>query len=491
MEKLVVSKHLHVVQRAEDFAVYHKLFGNLCLMDRDALETLRAFDSGQESDARPAHAAGTFVKELQERFFLVPHGFDERSVIDEDRQFRTRHLESGYLLKGVQLVLTNDCNLGCSYCFQETIHHKATSKFHGITIAANPKRVDAPAQTGAPPPGLPAAGQDVKKMPIPTAVEAVGNALDVVRKAGNKGLSVEFFGGEPLLNWPAIEAVLNRFGNETEDGIRLHYSITTNATRVTDAIARRLREHEVTVTVSFDSPKNVNRVSKRGDSVDHVILKGLDTLSRNDSIITFNTVVSVDNVDQVDIDGLLEIAQKHKIRMIGLILDLDVKPYEDQVRMRRVVDTVVEICQRAEALGVQVTGYWHQIFEQIIGAQLINLQKGYKTCAAEGCKLSFEPNGAITNCKTGEKPIGHTSAVAEVFKTPWYKSYAMKAYDTTPFCRGCPVEGFCSGLCMGTLLKTYSDPNALVPGACDVYRNLTEKLIRIMPDHAVERLSLA
>jgi uncharacterized protein len=149
------------------------------------------------------------------------------------------------------------------------------------------------------------------------------------------------------------------------------------------------------------------------------------------------------------------------------------------------------ICERAKEYGIAITGYWHQIFEQIIGAQMINLQKGYKTCAAEGCKLSFEPNGNITNCKTGEKPIGHASAVSEVFKTPWYKKYAMKAYETTPYCRGCAIEGFCSGLCMGTIQKAYNDVNVLVAPACDVYRDLTQQLIQAVPDHQVDRLYLS
>ena len=151
--------------------------------------------------------------------------------------------------------------------------------------------------------------------------------------------------------------------------------------------------------------------------------------------------------------------------------------------MRQVVDTVLEICARAKQYGIAITGYWHQVFEQIVGTQLINLQKGYKTCAAEGCKLSFEPNGDVTHCKTAEKSIGHASQLGEVFKSPWYRTAAMKAYETTPYCRGCMIEGFCSGLCMGTMQKTYNDLNAIALPACEVYRELTEKLIKTLPEH--------
>jgi uncharacterized protein len=173
------------------------------------------------------------------------------------------------------------------------------------------------------------------------------------------------------------------------------------------------------------------------------------------------------------------------VRVLGVILDLEIKPYEDHEGMAKVVDTVMRICERAQDYGIPVTGYWHQIFEQIAGLQPINLQKGYKTCAAEGCKLSFEPNGDVTHCKTVEKSIGSLDAMDDVFQSSWYKAAAMKAYETSSYCRGCMVEGFCSGLCMGTLQKLYNDSNAIAVSACTVYRNVTERLIQAIPSQAL------
>lgn len=480
MERLQLSQHLEIVPRQNDYAVYHKLFGNLCLLDSTGVELLRSFEEPRDPGANLTSLRG-YLDELCDRFFLVPEGTDERSIVEDDKRFRQENLESGYLLKGIQLVLADDCNLGCSYCFQSSIPHATPPQKSLLKILPD----KAPVASGYQSP------EHLRRMSAETAITAVRNALDVARKAGNRALSLEFFGGEPLLNWSTIEAVLDEFGTGEKEGMRIYYSMTTNATKVTDEIARKLRQNHVTVTVSFDSPHNVERVTKGGLSADPMIHRGLEILSRNDSIITFNTVVSVDNLDHLDIEGLLETAKRHNVRQIGVILDLAVKPYEDKVRMKRVVDTVLLICERARGYGIPVTGYWHQIFEQIIGAQMINLQKGYKTCAAEGCKLSFEPNGNITNCKTGEKPIGHASAVSDVFKTDWYKGYAMKAYETTPYCRGCQIEGFCSGLCMGTIQKTYNDINVLVAPACDVYRDLTQRLIQAVPDQQVERLYLS
>ncbi len=510
METLSISRHIHMISRASDTAVYHKLFGNLCLLDEPGLKLLRRFQDGCTPD-EAAHGASDaqLIAEFKERFFLVPTGVDEREHVEQDKHYRSEHLESGYLLKGIQLVLTNDCNLGCTYCFQETISQvpdeaatePARDGDKRIKLTVLGQSTPSKGSTGtscgskaarpsSSPDRFPTADDNVKKMSPETAVETVREAVAAVRRAGNAHLSIEFFGGEPLVNWPAIAAVLDTFGNKVEppdaDGagarpVWLHYSMTSNATLLDDAIAAKLARNQVTVTVSFDSPKNVNRLTKRGTSADKLIFEGLACLSRHDNVLTFNTVVSIGNVHDVDVHGLLQVAMQHRVRAIGLILDLDVKPYEDRIAMRKVVDTVLEICARAKDVGIAVTGYWHQVFEQIVGTQLINLQKGYKTCAAEGCKLSFEPNGNVTHCKTSEKTIGHASQLGDVFKSPWYRATAMKAYETTPYCRGCMIEGFCSGLCMGTLQKTYNDVNALVIPACDVYRELTEKLIRTLP----------
>jgi uncharacterized protein len=495
MELLQRSQHLHVIPRSGDHAVYHKLFGNLCLLDQDAVRLLDRFaqPAAAEEVARDARDAA-LVEEFRERMFLVAPDFDERTYVEDDKAYRAANLDSGYLLKGIQLVLTNDCNLGCSYCFQETIkpiEPPAPSAGQGrrfqLPVLGETKSSGC-GSTGSS--SQSSSGGGDKRMSAETAISTVRHALAAVKDAGNSALAVEFFGGEPLVNWPAIEAVLDVFGGES-DGVRMFYSMTTNATLMSDEIARKLRAHGVTVTVSFDSPKNVNRTTKRGTSADAQIIAGLETLARNESILTFNTVVSVGNVNDLDIDGLLEHAQRFKVRQIGVILDLDVKPYEDRPAMDKVVDSVLEICEKARAYQIPITGYWHMIYEQIVGEQALNLQKGYKTCAAEGCKLSFEPNGDVTGCKTTEKPIGNAERIRDVFQSNWYRVAAMKAYETTPMCRGCMVEGFCSGLCMGTLQKNYNDINALVPPACEVYRKLTERLVQGMPVEKVSQLTLA
>lgn len=485
MERLRISKYIEVVPRTNDVAVYHKILGNLGLLDAPGIDVLQSFVRPHAPSAMK-HLSDSHMKyidELRERFFLVPETFDERAIVQEAIKYRVEQLESGYLVRGLQLILTNDCNLGCTYCFEKPA---SSVKKSSRIIPIKSVQADGPAE-GC---GSGYSSRELRKMTPDIAVAAVRNAMEVLRRNANRVLNVEFFGGEPLMNWPAIVAVLDAFGNGDPDDVQLTYSITTNGSLITTEIAKKLRDNGVTVMVSFDSPNNVNRLTKKGTNADHLIVRGIDILRREGAAITFNSVVSVSNIDDFDHDGLLDAAAAYGVQTVALILDLAVKPYEDSRSVEKVRTAVLKCRKKAIELKIPLTGYWHQIFEQMTGARPLNLEKGYKTCAAEGCKISVEPDGSISNCKCGGVPIGNIFRLDDVFKTQAYKTYALKAYETSPQCMGCEIEGFCSGLCMGTLENTYGDVSVRVEPTCALYKGLTSSLIKTTPGEMLESVYL-
>lgn len=465
MERLRVSDHVRVVPRGDEHAVYHALYGRLCLLDPAGLELLDSFRSQEgrawQAEADPAQAA--FVGALRERWFLVPPGFDERLPIRQHQLQREAHLERGGLVRGLQLVLTNVCNFRCTYCFASTLP-------------------------------VPSAGNDkgrVTSMSPELAVASVSAFVQLARRNGTPALGIEFFGGEPLTNWPAIEAVLRLHGHGLQHGVRLHYSVTTNASLASDDLARVLRAYGVTVTVSYDTPSNPARRLRGGQSASAAIDRGLALFSRHGVPLTLNSVVNAATVDAFDPAGLVNVARTHGAAVIGLILDLDARAYADEAVTRRVADAVLETCREAARAGVGVTGYWHQIFEQIAGRQPLNLQKGYKTCAAEGCKLSVKPDGSVFVCECCATPMGHVNDLDAVLRSAAYRAYAFKAYQSAPDCQGCALEGFCSGVCMGSLEKACGELYVCADHACRLYRELTDRLIGEVDTGAVERLALA
>jgi uncharacterized protein len=120
--------------------------------------------------------------------------------------------------------ITQDCNLRCTYCYAD----------HGLYGAADKKLMTA---------------------------ETVRGYLDLLlRESGDqRSLNFTFFGGEPLMNFPAIEeAVVYGRRRAAQLGKRIRFSMTTNGTLFDEEKVRFVLENEVSVTVSLDGPPEVH-----------------------------------------------------------------------------------------------------------------------------------------------------------------------------------------------------------------------------------------
>lgn len=126
-------------------------------------------------------------------------------------------------IKALCLNIAHDCNLRCGYCFA------STGDYHG--------------------------GR--KLMPLEVAKKAIDF---LIQNSGNrKRLEVDFFGGEPLLNFDVVKATVE-YGRsiEKEYGKHIGFTLTTNATLLDDNIMDYLNENMDNVVLSIDGRKNVN-----------------------------------------------------------------------------------------------------------------------------------------------------------------------------------------------------------------------------------------
>ena len=153
-------------------------------------------------------------------------------------------------LQALVLNVTNQCNLACTYCYE----------FGADKIAT---------QTGKP-----------KYMTPETARAAVDFLLESAK--GREAVHVTFFGGETLMNFKLLrDVVAYADAQAAQSGRRVTYSLTTNATLLTDPIIDFLAEHAVGVTVSIDGPEELQdarRVYKSGKGSYAVIVPRLKAL---------------------------------------------------------------------------------------------------------------------------------------------------------------------------------------------------------------------
>lgn len=86
----------------------------------------------------------------------------------------------------------------------------------------------------------------------------------VESSADRQQVTLVLFGGEPLLNLPALRAaVLEAEDAAGKAGKQLIISLTTNGTRFTPALLDFLREHRIGITISIDGPPDIHDVNRR------------------------------------------------------------------------------------------------------------------------------------------------------------------------------------------------------------------------------------
>jgi uncharacterized protein len=97
-------------------------------------------------------------------------------------------------------------------------------------------------------------------------IDTAQKAVDFAFQSPASAITIEFQGGEPLLNWEVLKHVVEYAeATASTQGRELHLQITTNLRPMTDAIADFLVEHDIAVCTSCDGPKylhNANRPTK-------------------------------------------------------------------------------------------------------------------------------------------------------------------------------------------------------------------------------------
>lgn len=127
------------------------------------------------------------------------------------------------VVKALCLHIAHDCNLACRYCFAEE------GEYHGRRALMS--------------------------------FEVGKKALDfLVAHSGNRvNLEVDFFGGEPLLNWQVVKDLV-AYGRSLEkpNNKKFRFTLTTNGILLNDEIMEFANQEMANVVLSIDGRKEVN-----------------------------------------------------------------------------------------------------------------------------------------------------------------------------------------------------------------------------------------
>jgi len=180
-------------------------------------------------DSEEILEAITELKELKEKGQL----FSE-DVFEDYLAARIADNEKQPVIKALCLHIAHDCNLRCRYCFA------STGDF----------------------------GTSRTLMSTETGIKAIDFLIE--KSGSRRNLEVDFFGGEPLLNFDTVKQIVEyALRKESEAGKNFRFTITTNATLLNEEHKEFINKYIGNIVLSIDGRQEVNdrmrsRIDGRG-----------------------------------------------------------------------------------------------------------------------------------------------------------------------------------------------------------------------------------
>ena len=359
---------------------------------------------------------------------------------------RAEHPEfqrSKHPLSTIVLNVNTGCNLSCTYCYKEDVTD-------------------------------PAAGA---RMDFETARRAVD--LLIQESQGEAGVNVVFFGGEPLSNLPLIRQVVDYAGQAGHaHDKQVSFSLTTNATLLSDPVIEYLDAQRFGITVSLDGPREVhdrNRVTRGGQgSYKAVAARTRRLLARYRSRPVGARVTLAHGV--TDVMGIWD----HLYNELGFyevgfapVTSGALTTYNLTAEELRQVFTGMKTLGRhyyQEALAGRRCGFSN------LHRLLLDLHEGSKKllpCGAGAGMLAVDQEGGINLChRFSGTAVPRFGTVEEGIDHPRLSAFLTEHMDRTgQECATCRIRNLCSGGCYHESYARYEDLGHPVHHYCELLRD--------------------
>ena len=188
--------------------VLSNLEGNWTVLTSDEM---RAFASGQLSEG------SELFTRLKEKNFLRAHYDVEKARARIER--RRMHLDRGPILH--MMIVTLRCNETCVYC------HASRADMDAVHTDMTPEIAD--------------------------------QSVDLAFQTTSNALTIEFQGGEPLVNFPVVQRIVERAKRKSEEtGKTVELTMVSNLALMDEEKLRFLVDNKVQICTSIDGPVDIH-----------------------------------------------------------------------------------------------------------------------------------------------------------------------------------------------------------------------------------------
>ena len=349
------------------------------------------------------------------------------------------------VVKALCLHIAHDCNLACKYCFAEE------GEYHGRRALMS--------------------------------FEVGKKALDfLIANSGNRrNLEVDFFGGEPLMNWQVVKDLV-AYGREQEKIHNKHFrfTVTTNGVLLNDEIQEFVNKEMDNVVLSLDGRKEINdqmRPFRNGTGSYDLIVPKFQKLaeSRNQEKYYIRGTFTRNNLDfSNDIMHFADLGFKQM--SIEPVVGDESDPYaireEDLPKIMEEYDKLAKMMIEREKEG-KGFNFFHFMIDLNGGPCVAKRLSG---CGSGTEYLAVTPWGDLYPCHqfVGQDDFLMGNVDDGIVKPEIADDFRSCNVYSKDKCRNCFAKFYCSGGCMANSYNFHGTIHDTYEIGCEMQRKRVE-----------------
>ena len=405
--------------------------------------------------------SGLKESDLEETFGEIDNLIENGQLFTEDN-FKGQNLDlkkRDSVIKALCLHVAHTCNLNCEYCFA------GQGKYHGEDALMS--------------------------------FEVGKQALDfLVKNSGTrKNLEVDFFGGEPLVNFDVVKQLVAYARSiEKETGKHFRFTLTTNGVLLDDDVIDFLNKEMNNVVLSLDGRKEVNDAKrKRLDgqgSYDIIVPKFQNFVKkRGDKEYYMRGTFTRNNLDFTnDIFHMLDLGFK-ELSMEPVVS----KPDTEYALREEDLDTIYE---QYEILAKEMIKrrrernpftFYHYMIDLTGGPCIYKRITG---CGSGTEYLAVTPNGDFYPCHqfVGDKNFLMGNVRDGITNTKLRDEFKLCNVYSRKECENCWAKLYCSGGCAANSFNTTGSINGVYEYGCKLFKKRIECAIMVKIAEAMDEM---
>ena len=384
-------------------------------------------------------------EELRECYAEMVSLYNDKILFSEDDYEKYALASVASPVKAMCLLIALDCNLRCEYCFA----------------------------------GKGDYGKGRTLMTYETGKKAIDFLIE--KSANRKNLEIDFFGGEPLMNFEVVKQIVE-YAREQEKlhNKNIRFTITTNGTLLTDDKIEFINDQMHNVVLSIDGRPEVNdrmRKTINGKGSYNAFIDKFKKLveNRGDKEWYVRGTYTKYNLDFTNDVMSLYNEGFEQISVEPVIADPSL-PYalteEDLPAIFSEYEKLADNIREIKSSG-RFINFFHFMLDLDQGPCAIKRLRG---CGCGNDYVAISPDGDIYPCHqfVGNDDYKMGSLNDGSFDTDMKQDFARAHVYTKPECRKCWAKFYCSGGCNANNYTFNKDIRAAYKLSCDIEKKRLE-----------------